>query len=160
MTPDDRGSRITVSNRQRRWKIDARRLAAIAERARELVEAPQFHLGIVLVNDVVIATLNTRYHHTQGPTDVLSFDYGRGQCELVISVERAVDQARRCRTTPGHELVLYVVHGILHLCGYNDLAAPQRRRMRAAERRLMSRLGKHFELNRVVSASTLKKRRL
>ena len=157
MTPDDRGETVTVSNRQRRWKIDTHRLAAIAERALELVEAKQFHLGIVLVNDVVIATLNARYHHTQGPTDVLSFDYGQGQRELVISVERAVDQARRYRTTPGRELVLYVVHGILHLCRYNDLAAPQRRRMRSAERRLMSRLRNHLELNGLVSARTLRK---
>jgi len=157
VTPDDRGETITVSNRQRRWKIDTRRLAVIAERALQLVEAQQSHLGIVLVNDVVIASLNAQYHHTPGPTDVLSFDYGAGQCELVISVERAVDQARRCRTTPAHELVLYVVHGILHLCGYNDLAAPQRRRMRAAERRLMSRVAKQFEYDSVISRQPAKR---
>jgi probable rRNA maturation factor len=160
MTPDDRGERVTVSNRQRRWKIDTHRLAVIAEGALELIEARQFHLGIVLVNDAVIATLNTRYHHTPGPTDVLSFDYGQRQRELVISVERAVDQARRYRTTPGRELVLYVVHGILHLCGHNDLTPPQRRRMRGAERRLMSRLCNHFELNGLVSVRKPKIQRL
>ena len=157
MTPDNRGERVTISNRQRRWKIDTRRLAVIAERARELVEAQQFHLGIVLVNDVVIASLNTRYHHTPGPTDVLSFDYGQGQCELAISVERAVDQARRYRSTPGRELVLYVVHGILHLHGYNDHTTAQRRLMRAAERRLMSHLGKHFEFDEVIRQQQAKR---
>ncbi|MGA2604490.1 MAG: rRNA maturation RNase YbeY [Verrucomicrobiia bacterium] len=149
MTPDGMRERVTVSNRQRRLKINARRLAEVAEHALELVGDKQFHLGIVLVNDGAIARLNAQYHHTQGPTDVLSFDYGEGQRELIISVERAVIQARRYRTTPGRELVLYVVHGILHLHGYNDLTALQRRRMRVAERRLMSHLRNHFDLNRL-----------
>jgi probable rRNA maturation factor len=152
MTRDDMGERVTVSNRQRRLKINAHRLAEVAEHALELVGDKQFHLGIVLVNDAAIALLNARYHGTPGATDILSFDYGEKQGELIISVERAVIQASRYRTTPGRELVLYVVHGILHLHGYNDLTAPQRRRMRAAEGRLMSQLRKRFELNRLIPA--------
>jgi len=156
----NRADRVVVSNRQRRWKIDTDRLAAIAERVLQLAEARQSHLGIVLVNDVAIASLNTRYHHMPGPTDVLSFDYGQGQCELVISVDRAVDQAGQYRTTPGRELVLYVVHGILHLRGCNDHTAAQQRRMRAAERRLMSRLRNHFEFKGLISAPSTRRQRL
>jgi probable rRNA maturation factor len=152
MTPDGMRERVTVSNRQRRWKIDTGLVTRIAERALELTGGRHAQLGIVLVDDGAIARLNAQYHHTQGPTDVLSFDYGEGQRELIVSVERAVIQARRYRTTPGRELVLYVVHGILHLHGYNDLTAPQRRRMRVAERRLMSHLRNHFDLNRLAGA--------
>jgi probable rRNA maturation factor len=71
---------------------------------------------------------------------VLSFDYGEGQGELIISVECAVRQVRRYRTTPRRELALYVIHGILHLHGYDDQTPNDRRRMRTAERRLMARL--------------------
>jgi len=46
---------------------------------------------------------------------------------------------------------LYMVHGILHLHGYNDLTRPQRRRMRAAERRLVSQLRRQFELKGLIS---------
>jgi probable rRNA maturation factor len=151
MTHDDRGERVAVSNRQRRWKIETGLLTQIAEGALDRAGGKDAPLGIVLVDDAAIARLNAQYHHRQGPTDVLSFDYGEGQRELVVSVERAVVQARRYRTTPGRELALYVVHGILHVHGYNDLTAAQRRRMRAAERRLMSHLGRQFELGRLVS---------
>ena len=140
MTPKPTGVKVTVSNRQRRRKINPRSLARIAERALELVNDLNAQLSIVLVSDAHIAKLNAQYHATPGPTDILSFDYGEGQGELIISVERAVAQARLFHSTPARELVLYVVHGILHLHGYNDLTVRDRQRMRAAERRLLARL--------------------
>jgi len=151
MIPDDTGPRVVVTNRQRRLKIHTHRLAEIAERALELVDDKRLRLGIVLVDDAMIAKLNAQYHDTPGATDILSFDYGEGQGELIISVEHAVAQAKRYRTTPARELILYVVHGVLHLHGYNDVTLPQRRRMRAAERRLVSDLRKHFELKGLIS---------
>jgi len=157
MIPDGTGGRVAVANRQRRLKINARRLAEIAERALELVGGKQLHLGIVLVDDAAIARLNAQYHNTPGATDILSFDYGEEQGELIISAEHAVSQARRYHTTPARELVLYVVHGILHLHGYNDLTATERRRMRAAERRLVSQLGKHFRFGSLISRRPVKR---
>jgi probable rRNA maturation factor len=150
MIPDGTGERVAVTNRQRRLKINTRLLAEIAERALEQVGDKPFHLGIVLVDDAAMAKLNAQYHDTPGATDILSFDYGEGQGELIISVEHAVAQARQYRTTPAQELVLYMVHGMLHLHGYNDRTPPQRRRMRAAERRLVSRLCKRFELKELI----------
>ncbi|HTS16292.1 MAG TPA: rRNA maturation RNase YbeY [Verrucomicrobiae bacterium] len=151
MTRENMGIEVVVTNRQRRLRIDTRRLAGIAGRALGVVGAKPFHLGIALVNDAAIAKLNSQYHQTSGPTDILSFDYGEGQGELIISVERAVAQARRYGTTTARELVLYVVHGILHLRGYDDLTAPERRRMRAAERKLMMRVRKGFAWSRLVA---------
>src|SRR5580704_18249486 len=118
MIPGHSGASVTVSNRQRRWKVNTRWLTGIARRALDLVDDSRFQLGIVLVDDVKMAKLNEEYHATPGPTDILSFDYGEGQGELIISVECAIRQARRFRTTLRRELVLYVVHGILHLHGY------------------------------------------
>ena len=140
MIPGKSGAGVTVSNRQRRRKVDAIRLARLARRALDFVHDPDYQLGIVLVSDTIIARLNAQYHATSGPTDVLSFDYGDGQGELIISVECAIRQAKRFRTTPVRELALYVVHGILHLHGYDDTTPRKRRRMRAAERRLLARL--------------------
>jgi probable rRNA maturation factor len=138
MIRDDSGARVTVTNRQRLRKVDTRRLARMAQRALDLIGNPDSHLGIALVNDATIAKLNAQYHAMPGPTDVLSFDYGEGQGELIISVECAIRQAKRFRTTLARELTLYVIHGILHLHGYDDQTPHDRRRMRAAERRLMS----------------------
>jgi probable rRNA maturation factor len=151
MTPKPTGVRVAISNRQRRLKIDARRLAEITEGALELVHDRTTQLGIVLVDDAAIARLNTQYHDTPGPTDILSFDYGAGEGELIISVEHAITQARRFHTTPARELTLYVVHGILHLHGYDDRTPRECRRMRMAERKLMSQLCKNFELKSLAS---------
>ena len=94
---------VEVRNRQHR-RVDTRSLRQLAK---------HIHTGeslsIVLVSDREMAELNLRYHHVAGPTDILTFDYGEGQGELVISVDHAVSQARRYRTTPARELALYVV---------------------------------------------------
>jgi rRNA maturation RNase YbeY len=106
-------------------------------------------LSIVLVSDETIAELNERFHHSHGPTDILTFEYD-GLGELIISTERAVAHAKRYRTTPGRELALYVVHGILHLHGYDDRTPRQRARVRAAERRFLARLGRTLDLRKIV----------
>jgi len=99
MIRDDSGARVTVSNRQRLRKVNTRGLARIARRALDLIDDPNSQLGIVLVDDAAIAKLNAQYHATLGLTDILSFDYGGGQGELIISIECAVRQAKRFRTT-------------------------------------------------------------
>ena len=151
MTRKPREVKVAVSNCQRRLKINANLLVRIVERALEFLHDDRAELGIVLVDDDGIAKLNAQYHNTQGPTDVLSFDYGEGQGELIISADHVIAQARRFRSTPSRELVLYVVHGILHLRGHNDVALRDRRRMRAAERRLMSCLARDFKFQTPVA---------
>jgi probable rRNA maturation factor len=141
---------VTVSNRQRLLKVDSHLLKEIARRALELVDAPAYHLNIVLVNEKMIAKLNKQYHHADGPTDVLSFDYGDGQGELIVSAERASAQARRFHTTPARELALYVIHGILHLHGYDDTTTRKRACMRAAERRLLARLQRSLDVGKLL----------
>lgn len=151
MTPKSTGVKVAISNRQRRLKINASLLARVVARALEFVHDDRAELGIVLVDDDGIAKLNAQYHNTQGSTDILSFDYGEGHGELIISVDHVIAQARRFHSAPSRELVLYVVHGILHLHGYNDLAVRDRRRMRAAEERLVLRLGRDFEFQTLIS---------
>ncbi len=146
-----RGVKVAVSNCQHRLKINTTLLVRIAERALEFLHDDRAELGIALVDDEDIAKLNSLYHNTQGPTDILSFDYGEGQGELIVSVDHAIAQAGRFRSTPSRELVLYVVHGILHLHGHDDVALRDRRRMRAAERRLMSRLARDFKFQTLIS---------
>ena len=146
---------VEVLNRQARspsgLKVNTRLLTSLATRALELAGADtDYNLSIVLVGDSQIASLNSRFHHVEGPTDVLSFDYGIRHGELIISTGRVRTQARRFRTTPGNELTLYVVHGILHLNGYDDRTAASRRRMQARERRLIKCLAPRPVMQRLV----------
>lgn len=128
---------VTVANRQRRRRISTTPLQQLAEQ----FPAQLDNLSVALVSDRVIARLNRRYHGVTGPTDILTFDYGDGSAELIISVEAAIRQARQFHSTPSRELALYLIHGLLHLHGYDDRTPAQRRRMRAAERRCLRRAG-------------------
>jgi len=131
---------VAIRNQQRLHKVATARLKKLAQRALDLLDAGDGNLSLVLVDDAGIRELNREFHATDAPTDVLSFDYGEGELEVIVSVERAVAVAEQYRNTASRELALYIIHGILHLHGYGDLTPAKRRRMRAAERRLLKAL--------------------
>ena len=100
---------------------------------------PNCMLEIILLDDRKIRILNKKYKNIDQSTDVLSFDIsGRefGVCEfsgcIFISLDKALSNSRRYGTKFGQELFLYVIHGVLHLCGYDDGSASERKRMRRA----------------------------
>lgn len=92
---------------------------------------------MALVDDATIAELHERFLGKPGPTDVLSFPHG----EVVVSADTARREAERRGIKPLHELLLYVVHGALHLDGHDDRQPKDRAKMRAAERRVLTTLG-------------------
>ena len=95
--------------------------------------------------------LNESFLHHQGPTDVISFDYyekgppGELWGEIIVCTDEAILQARRFRTTWQSELVRYIVHGILHLNGYDDRVPKERNRMNRAENGLLRDLAVRFD---------------
>lgn len=92
---------------------------------------------VALVDDATMAELHERFLGEEGPTDVLSFPHG----EIVVSADTALREAEARGIPPLHELLLYVVHGALHLEGFDDKTEEARRRMRAEERRVLVELG-------------------
>jgi probable rRNA maturation factor len=82
-----------------------------------------------------MADLHRQYMNQPAPTDVITFQHG----EIFISVQTAKRQARQFQTSMMRELQLYVVHGLLHLHGFDDQTAPDTRRMRAAESAVLRR---------------------
>lgn len=79
-----------------------------------------------------IRQLNRRYAGKNVSTDVLCFDLSeKGQflADIAVSAEKAIQNARRFKTTPKEEAALYLIHGILHLFGYDDKKIIERRRM-------------------------------
>jgi probable rRNA maturation factor len=93
------------------------------------------HLSIQFVDDVFIKKLNRLFKGAARPTDVLSFDLsGQGPgdfvfADVVVSVQTAHRSAGRLRIRPVQEILRYVVHGLLHLLGYDDLSRRARQRM-------------------------------
>jgi probable rRNA maturation factor len=101
-------------------------------------------VDVIFVSDAGLARLHGRYLGDPRPTDVMAFELGTAgdgpEAEVYVSAERARAVARARGLPPARELALYVIHGCLHLCGFDDQAPNARRRMRRAERLLLSRL--------------------
>jgi probable rRNA maturation factor len=91
---------------------------------------------VAIVSDAVIARLHQEFGGVPGPTDVITFQHG----EIVISAETAARQARANREPLRRELIRYIVHGLLHLNGHRDDTAIARRKMWAAQERIVERL--------------------
>lgn len=92
-------------------------------------------LSILLTDDAEIRELNRRYRGLDRATDVLSFPMGGAMLgDVVISAETA---ARRAPTRREGEITFLLVHGALHLCGYDHGNPPERRLMRSREREIM-----------------------
>jgi rRNA maturation RNase YbeY len=136
----------------------------------EALAQPPFHttcrrnlhceLGIRFVDSPSIARLNQRYLRHAGVTDVIAFDYGRPEHalehhrwlrgDIFVCLDVAELQAHQFRTSSERELLRYVLHGMLHLAGYEDGQLEARRRMKRAENRLVQLLGKRFPVDRLL----------
>ena len=103
-------------------------------------ERPALPVSLLLTDDAEIARLHGQFLGDPTPTDVISLDLD-GTAELVVSVQTAKRTAAAHGHTLRAEVALYVVHGILHVCGFDDVRARERSAMRAAERAVMRSLG-------------------
>ena len=129
-------------NRQRRVKICAARLRAFLTRLEREV-APGRAFAVCLVTDAAMRCYNRRFRGIDAPTDVLSFSDGSdGRAgDLLISAETARRQARRLGHSVETEIRILVLHGLLHLMGFDHEAGRDAGRMARAERRWRERFG-------------------
>ena len=118
-----------------------------------------FEIGISIVGEKTMTRMNEGYLRHKGSTDVITFDYtdaNRPNCltgEIFVCLDEALAQAPRFGVKWENELVRYIVHGILHLSGYDDKSAVARRKMKRKENRLMGRLATKFKLEQIVPAT-------
>jgi probable rRNA maturation factor len=123
---------ISIRNLQRKIAFDRTALEQFALRALRLCRQQpgagltnRAEIGVLVVSDRKIADLHRRFMKIAGPTDVITFQHG----EILISAETAQRQAAAFGTSLEHELRLYLVHGLLHLHGFDDHDPAARRRM-------------------------------
>jgi len=136
---------ITVCDRQRAVRVKVRALrefaaCALAECLQLRAPRPGVLAGIsavevILVSDRRMAELHRRFLGLAGPTDVITFQHG----EIFISAEMARRQARAFATSLEHELRLYLAHGLLHLCGFDDKTTTDSALMKRAQEKLVGR---------------------
>ena len=113
-------------------------------------------LNLILTPADTMARMNEQFLQHQGSTDVLTFDLREelvGEdlddlCggEIYVCPQVAMEFAKQFGTTPSYELVLYLIHGMLHLAGEDDLEEDARRSMRQAEKRVMDGIALHYSV--------------
>lgn len=141
-----------------------------------------FDLAFYIVAEPEMTHLNETFLRHKGSTDVITFDYTEeaGEAsrlsrspapksrfqdgpdarptllhgEIFVCVDEAVSQARRFHATWQSELVRYIVHGALHLLGYEDAASRDRQRMQQAEDTLVEQLACQFDFNSLDKSRT------
>ena len=133
--PSNGPGSIRVQNLQRTISLNLPALEAFAAlalprclslragRPGPLASLPE--ISVLLVSDRRIAALHQQFLGQSGPTDVITFAHG----EIVISVPTAKRQAAQYATSLHHELQLYIVHGLLHLNGFDDRTRRDAQRM-------------------------------
>lgn len=141
---------VTVLSRHRMRGV---RATDVAREARAVLRAMNEHdaeLSVSLVDDAEIHRLNRDYRHKDKPTDVLAFALREGALmpgtervlgDVIISLDTALRQAAQRRREVGAEVRTLLIHGILHLLGYDHERSPaEERRMKAMERKLAAKL--------------------
>lgn len=115
----------------------------------ELNNGPEVDLCISIEDDSTLADLNYKYLGVANPTDVLSFELNEHNPEtgrqylgdIIISYERVLDQSRNAGHSVEAELRLMVIHGILHLLGYDHSNLTQKAEMWRQQNKLLNQLG-------------------
>jgi probable rRNA maturation factor len=137
-------SRIQIVNRQRLVSINRQSIAFFCAAALRSLDQPPTTLSIALVDRLEIQALNSRYRNKDYATDVLSFSYGKtvGEegtflGEIVLAPEIADKQAGSYHTTLERELRKLLLHGILHLLGFDHES--DRGQMNRLQTKLMRR---------------------
>lgn len=137
--------KVELSNRQSDLKVDSKRLFEATRAVLEAEGVSRADVSLAVVDDETIHDLNRRFLSHDYATDVLSFlfeqtgDYLEG--EIVVSADTAIRSAADYDWPAMHELLLYIVHGTLHLVGYDDHTVEDRQEMRQLEGTHLNALG-------------------
>ena len=151
-------SKITIENLQHKVPVSKKRIKNIVLTVLKYLKADKkAQFNIYFVSDRKIAQLNRKYLGENRSTDVISFDIsadlprsrGRGRrrkgilADIFISADTAVTNARIFKTSVDYEFCLYVVHGILHLFGFDDATPRQSAVIRKKEKQILSHLSRN-----------------
>lgn len=142
---------ISIENRQKEFKIDRRRLRGSLKRLLRELHCEESEIGLLLVNDDQIRDFNRTYLNRNRSTNVISFAMQEGKFseinpqllgDIILSVETAHRDAAAAHLDFMEEVEFLVIHGLLHLLGYEheNTTAKEARRMKVRERELFSLL--------------------
>ena len=140
---------VVIGMRLTRWQLRLGALKKLVGHILQSVGEAEALLSLEIMGDGRMRRLNRTFRHRDKTTDVLAFATREGPGppslllgDIVISLPQAIRQARRHQLSIDHELVVLLIHGTLHLCGYDHERSEQEaRRMTRRERAVLRRVG-------------------
>jgi probable rRNA maturation factor len=139
---------LEITNRQRGYRFDLAYIRRLALAALPLClaesgpEPPVLgaldEVTVSIVSPTAMSRVHVDFLGIEGPTDVITFPYG----EILVCAEVAAENAARYGVSLDDELALYVIHGLLHLNGYDDLSAGPARQMRTRQAKILNAVRK------------------
>ena len=145
---------VLIENRQKHHNLSKENIRKTAKLILSALDYPDAQLSILIVDDAQIAALNETYLNHSGPTNVISFPMQEGDFtditpnllgDVVISVDTAQREATEVGMTMGQRFNELLIHGILHLVGYDHVnAAEEAARMEAKSCELMDLIDKEL----------------
>ena len=135
--------KVKINNKQTQIEIKEENISLFKDIAREAARIEGYSNGeisIGFINNKEIQKLNKKYRDVDEPTDVLSFPIGEEMWgDILISIERAQKQAQEYNHSFQREVCYLIVHGVLHLLGYNHKNSGEKKEMRRKEERVLSK---------------------
>jgi len=142
-------AKINISNLNKNRKINPREVRKVSRFAiRRACHERTGEINLVFVNNAAIKRLNRKYKRKNSSTDVLCFCFFEGmpfediwegfKADIYISSDKAFTNSKRFRTSFKRELYLYIIHGILHMCGFRDNTLNVRKKMGKMQEKLLS----------------------
>ena len=136
-----------VNNLQRKVRVSPGRIRRTAESALTALGRADRDVHVSVVDDRAMGRLNARYLHSRKTTDVLAFDLqapgvSRLMGEVIVCADTARRQARSVGVSVALEVDLLVVHGLLHLAGWDDHEPLEARLMHEREREILAGTGR------------------
>ncbi len=136
---------VFITNEQSKYELDFAQIELAVQQVLEEAGIVSGEISVAVVDDPTIHQLNIQYLNHDYPTDVISFVLEREQThlegEIIVSVDTAVEVARDYQWDWRQEFLLYVIHGCLHLVGYDDKDPEAKVVMQQAERRHLMKFG-------------------
>ncbi len=135
---------IEIANQQPHLPVQRRLLRRAVRRVLRAAGVRKARISVAVVDDETTARLNWQFLRHRGPADVLSFvlDESDGlEGEVIAGAQVALRSAPRYGWPPHDELLLYIIHGTLHLVGHDDTSPSLRAEMRKRETEILEDLG-------------------
>jgi len=134
--------KINLINRQKKFKINQKEILKKTIDILTSLKQEHTELSILFTNNRCTKKLNSTYRHRNYATDVLSFSMNEGDYlgDIVISVEKAHENSKIHKFTLREEVLFLIIHGILHLLGYNHETKYELKKLERIQNKLFNEI--------------------